>query len=99
MRMGIQTVRPLALSAIMFIVLLTGGVWSPRAATAATYYVSTGGSNSNSCSTSQTCTSQTCSTAKRNVNSALPCLTAGDTLYIRAGTYTEYIGGNSDPIP
>jgi len=49
-----------------------------------TYYTAVTGSDSNSCSSA---TSQ--STPKRTVTAGLACLSAGDTLYIRGGTYTE----------
>jgi hypothetical protein len=60
-----------------------------QSASAATYYVSptTGspaGSDARSC-----LTSQTISTPKATLNSAVLCLTPGDTLFVRAGTYTE----------
>ena len=79
MRMGIQTVRPLALFAIMFTVLLTGGVLSSPAATAATYYVATTGSDANPGSQAK---------PFQTLNKGVSLLQAGDTLYIRGGTYT-----------
>jgi parallel beta-helix repeat protein len=53
-------------------------------ATAATYYVGKGGSNSNSC-----WQAQSRSTPKLTINDGLSCLKAGDTLYVQAGTYGE----------
>jgi hypothetical protein len=53
---------------------------------AATRYVSLTGSDANSCATSETIT-----TPKRTFASAVACLNAGDTLYIRGGTWTERI--------
>lgn len=50
------------------------------------YYVSTSGDDSVSCATSRNI-----ATPKRTVSSALGCLQAGDTLYIRGGTYTERV--------
>lgn len=53
------------------------------------YFVSTAGSDSNSC-----VAAQTASTPKRNfsgVNGALACLSAGATLFARSGTYAENI--------
>jgi hypothetical protein len=79
MSIGIQTVRQRVLSAIIFTVLLTGGVLPPRAA-AATYYVATTGSNTNSGSQSQ---------PFQTIAKGLSVLQAGDTLYIRGGTYTN----------
>lgn len=51
---------------------------------AATYYVAKTGSNSNTCAQAQ---SQ--STPKLTVTAGAACLVAGDTLYIKAGTYSE----------
>ena len=42
-----HTVWQLALATTLFTVFLTGGVLSPRVATAATYYVATTGSDAN----------------------------------------------------
>jgi parallel beta-helix repeat protein len=52
-------------------------------AEAATYYVSLSGSDARSCAAAETI-----GTPKRSIKSALTCLQAGDTLYIRGGTYT-----------
>src|SRR4249919_3055408 len=90
MRMGRHTVRPLALSTIMFIVLLTGGVLSPRAATAATYYVATTGKDANPGSQAQ---------PFKTIRKGLTVLSAGDTLYIRGGTYAEYINSGAQTVP
>jgi Concanavalin A-like lectin/glucanases superfamily/Right handed beta helix region len=51
-------------------------------ASSATYYVSTSGNDSNSCSAATSV-----GTAKRNPANGADCLSAGDTLHIRAGTY------------
>jgi hypothetical protein len=51
---------------------------------AATYYVSTAGSDGTSCTNARTI-----STPKRTIMDALTCLSAGDTLYVRGGTYQE----------
>jgi hypothetical protein len=53
---------------------------------AATYYVSTSGNDSNSCATARAL-----STPKRTITSGLTCLSAGDTLHIRGGTYAEQL--------
>jgi Right handed beta helix region len=53
-------------------------------ARAATYYVSTAGNDANSCATATSI-----STPTRTIMNALKCLVAGDTLYIRGGTYGE----------
>ena len=53
---------------------------------ATTYYVATagaGGSDANSCPTAQTDT-----TGKLTINAGISCLASGDTLQIKAGTYT-----------
>src|SRR5262245_11535375 len=79
----------------LFIVTLLVGFLSPHAATAATYYVSTTGSNSNSCATAQTIT-----TPKRTVSGSsggVSCLQPGDTLYVRAGTYAEGLNAINSP--
>lgn len=55
-------------------------------AEAATYYVATTGNDAYVCTTAQTIT-----TPKRTIKSGITCLKPGDTLYIRAGTYTEQI--------
>ena len=53
---------------------------------AATYYVAQSGNDANICATAQTIT-----TPKRTFTSAISCLAPGDTLYIRAGIWTESI--------
>lgn len=63
-------------------------------AEAATYYVATNGSDSRSC-----LNATSTSTPLRTINTALDCLTPGDTLYIRGGTYTEAIDSNRRTIP
>lgn len=56
-------------------------------ASATTYYVSnSAGSDARSCATAQTIT-----TPKQTITSGLACLSAGDTLDIRGGTYAENI--------
>jgi len=58
----------------------------------ATYYVSTGGSDSNVCTDGGQATSQ----AKRSINGGASCLSGGDTLIVKDGTYTECM---TDIIP
>lgn len=54
---------------------------------AATYYTAfTGGSDARSCATAQTL-----STPKRTINSGISCLSPGDTLLVRNGTYDEVL--------
>ena len=54
-----------------------------RAQTGNTYYVATNGNDSRSCSTATNI-----NTPKGTLSNAVTCLSAGDTLYIRGGTYT-----------
>jgi parallel beta-helix repeat protein len=62
---------------------------------AATYYMSTTGSDANSCATAQNI-----STPKTTFNSAIPCLSAGDTLIVRGGNYSQAIKTASiSPFP
>jgi parallel beta-helix repeat protein len=63
-------------------------------ARAATYYVALSGNNTNSCESAKNI-----STPKRTIHAALSCLAAGDTLYIRGGTYTESFNSNVVTIP
>ena len=78
--MDMQTRYQRALSVILFTGLVTGGVLAPRAATAATYYVATTGSDANPGSQSQ---------PFRTIDKGVSVLRAGDTLYLRGGTYTN----------
>lgn len=77
--------------AIMLLVMgLVFSAFSVVPATAATYYVSTSGHDiDNSCEAAETCTSPTCTTAKRTIQAGENCMAPGDTLYIRQGTYQE----------
>ena len=61
-------------------------------ADAATYFVATNGNDANSC-----IMTQNSATPKRGISSSLSCIQAGDTLYIRGGTYSETIDGNNLP--
>jgi hypothetical protein len=65
---------------------------------AATRYVSTSGSDSNSCAASQNI-----GTPKRNfqgASGALACMAGGDTLLVRGGTYTDWLNDTqTTPIP
>jgi hypothetical protein len=67
----------LPLSALFFFISIV-------TAQAATYYVATTGNDASSCTQSQST-----ATPKRTFASAIACLSAGDTLYIRGGTWTE----------
>src|SRR5262245_21651816 len=82
--MRMQTVYQLTLAATMITVLLIGGILSPRVATAATYYVAITGSDANPGSQSQ---------PFRTIGKGVSVLAAGDTLYLREGTYTnQHVG-------
>lgn len=56
---------------------------STAPAAAAMYYVSTAGNDSNSCAAAQAA-----ATPKLTIAAGLTCLTPGDTLFLRGGTYT-----------
>ena len=88
--MSMQTVRQLALSVTMMVGLCLGDVLSPWAATAATYYVATTGSDANP---------GTQARPFRTIAKGISVLTASDTLYIRQGTYVESISTHSQVIP
>jgi parallel beta-helix repeat protein len=68
----------------------------PRAAEAATYYVSPTGSDLNSCTAAQNI-----HTPKATIGGGISCLAGGETLLIRAGTYNEALfwGGPSGTPP
>jgi hypothetical protein len=57
-----------------------------KIASAATYYVATTGNNANSCAAATSTASP-----KRTIAAGIACMSAGDTLRIRQGTYTEFI--------
>ncbi|MEO8256964.1 MAG: right-handed parallel beta-helix repeat-containing protein [Acidobacteriota bacterium] len=69
---------------IFGILFMMGCLCSGGVAQAATYYVATNGSDGRSCGQAQSV-----STPKLTLNSAVACLAAGDTLYVRNGTYNE----------
>lgn len=69
--------------ALYALLLILGDVWQIDAAT---YYVATTGSDARSCGTAQTIT-----TPKQTIGSGVTCLSSGDTLSIRAGTYAEIL--------
>jgi hypothetical protein len=71
-------------------VLLTCDILHVRAATAATYYVATTGNDANPGSQAQ---------PFQTIRKGLSVLKAGDTLYLRGGTYREGINYNSQTIP
>jgi len=65
-------------------IFLMGYALSGGVAHAATYYVSRSGSDASSCAQATNS-----SAPKQTLKAALPCLAAGDTLYVRGGTYPE----------
>ena len=67
---------------------------SAFAANAATYYVSQTGNDTNSNSQAQNS-----NTPKKTIAAGVACLGAGDTLFIRGGTYAEGVNSNSQTIP
>jgi hypothetical protein len=80
----------LVLSVFITILALIGGVFSLNAASAATYYVATKGTDSNAGSQSA---------PFRTIAKGLSVVGAGDTLKIRGGTYNEGIDGNKQKLP
>jgi hypothetical protein len=60
-----------------------------------TYHVNKSGDNANSCATAQT----NGATAKVTISNALQCLSAGDTLEVHTGTYSEKIRFDEETIP
>jgi Right handed beta helix region len=94
MATSIHSRDALVLAVMTIVTVLIGGVLTPSAATAATYYVATNGNDNNSCMVAQNST-----TPKRSISSGLRCLGSGDTLDIRGGTYAEEINGNTIPFP
>ena len=73
--------RSFVLGGLFLMFLLTFAA----SAHAATYYVATSGSDSNPCSQAASCLT---------IAKGISVLSAGDTLYIRQGTYNEWIGNN-----
>lgn len=70
----------------LFTVLLACAMAWTQEALGATRYVAQTGNDANSCATSEDIT-----TPKRTLDSAVSCMTAGDILYIRGGTWNERI--------
>src|SRR5215471_1523684 len=73
---------------IVFCILITVFcACSFNAAFAMTYYVAvSGGSDGNSCASARSV-----STPKATVNAGISCMRGGDTLYVRAGNYSESV--------
>ena len=61
---------------------------------AATYYVATTGNDAVSCANSTNI-----ATPRKTIQQGMNCMAAGDTLYIRAGTYDQGIDSNDQTIP
>lgn len=89
MTMVMQTVRQLTLAGTI-IAALSLSVLHPDAAIAATYYAATNGNDASSGTQAQ---------PFRTIKKGLSVLAAGDTLYIRGGTYDEVINSNVQTIP
>ena len=95
MKRTILSVRFLTGATLMATALLASGSITPSAATAATtYYVAKTGSDTNSCTAAQAP-----ATPKLTIKRGLSCLKAGDTLSLRAGTYTETLNNRAQTIP
>src|SRR5712691_5901067 len=90
MRMGKQAVHQLALAATIITMLFACSVLHVRAATAATYYVATTGNDANPGTQAQ---------PFQTISKGLSLLHAGDTLYLRGGTYREGINHSRQTIP
>ncbi|MDO8523371.1 MAG: right-handed parallel beta-helix repeat-containing protein, partial [bacterium] len=71
----------LLLASLALFIVLSFGVASH--ANAASYFVATNGNDANSCTKAQNT-----ATAKRTISSGVSCVQPGDTLLLRAGTYT-----------
>jgi len=69
--------------------VLIGSVLGPQSSDAATYYVATTGNDANSCAQARSE-----STPKRTGSSGVSCLSSGDTLYLRQGSYVGGFGGS-----
>lgn len=66
----------------------------PLPANATNYYVAKTGNDSNSCTSARST-----STPKKTIKAGIGCIRAGDTLFIRAGTYAEPLDTNSFTLP
>ncbi|MGE0826102.1 MAG: right-handed parallel beta-helix repeat-containing protein [Candidatus Binatia bacterium] len=83
-----------AVLTLLISIVLVHDIGRSALARTATFYVGKDGHNDNSCSDAQSRP-----TAKLTINEGLKCLTAGDTLYIGAGTYEEAISSEDSVIP
>ena len=94
MNRKIPSLRLLSVATLSATAMLLSESLTPSAAHAATYYVAKTGSDGNSCYSAQYT-----STSKLTIKSGLSCLKAGDTLYIRGGTYYERINTQQQTVP
>jgi hypothetical protein len=78
----IATIATITAVSIVFLISTAG---ETRAA-GNTYYVAVNGNDGNSCSQAQNSSS-----AKKSINADLGCLSAGDALIVKVGTYVEWI--------
>jgi len=79
-------------SVISPLLLLGGLLVSPLVSEGATYYVAKDGSNAHTCKQAQSAT-----TPKLTIRAGAACLSGGDTLDIRSGTYSEDLADNIFP--
>jgi len=70
--------------------VLMVGVLNAETSESAAFYVAKTGNNGYSCSQAQSE-----STPKLTINAGLACLASGDTLFVKGGTYAEWINPNS----
>jgi parallel beta-helix repeat protein len=89
MRRGIYIGCQLAFAVMLTTVLCLGSILSPSLANATVYYVAANGGGS-TCSQASPC---------GKIATGISKLSAGDTLYIRQGTYTEQISVFNQIIP
>jgi parallel beta-helix repeat protein len=88
--MRIHTVCQLAVVVVLTTVLCLGSIVSPSVANATVYYVATDGNDANPGGQSQ---------PFRTIKKGVSVLKAGDTLYLRQGTYNESIEPAAMQIP
>lgn len=89
MTLEFRGVRRFVQHAVMVTAVLTG-ILHANAASAATFYVATSGNDANP---------GTLASPFRTIAKGLAVIRAGDTLYIRGGTYNEGINSNHQTIP
>lgn len=72
--------------AIILLVIICGFFISKNTAYAATYYTATNGNDSRTCAQATST-----STPRQTISAGVQCLSAGDTLLVRGGTYDEHV--------